>query len=317
MLKDMEMVYAIYKAGSFSKAADELYINQSSLSMAIQRIENEMGASLFERHRRPVKLTQVGEQYLLYYQKIKILEKDMRASIDGLSNLEKGDLSLGGTHYLISYVLQDAICQFQQRYPHMNLKIRESQASQFNEMLLDCEIDLCLKCELDGTGLQSFSHAFFDNLVLAVPKSMIAQYSMPNHYLTREQILDGNFKIFEHYITPQEFCHAPFLQLTPGNNLYCRCENIFEQFGVVPDNRIYLQQFVTAYNLAQNGLGSTLTSLRLIKNTNQTNLVYYGIASPLMVRDFHFIIRKAQYVPNNIRAFCSLFQKMNADETVF
>ena len=41
-MKDMDMVYAIYRYGSFSKAADELYIGQSSLSMAIQRIENEL-----------------------------------------------------------------------------------------------------------------------------------------------------------------------------------------------------------------------------------------------------------------------------------
>ena len=48
-MKDMELVYAIYRYGSFSRAAEELYISQSSLSMAIQRIEAEVGTALIDR----------------------------------------------------------------------------------------------------------------------------------------------------------------------------------------------------------------------------------------------------------------------------
>ena len=79
-MKDMELVYAIYRYGSFSKAADELFISQSSLSMAIQRIETEIGVPLFDRRQHPVKLTQAGQELIRYYQEIKPRKTDMTAA---------------------------------------------------------------------------------------------------------------------------------------------------------------------------------------------------------------------------------------------
>ena len=66
MIKDMDLVYAIYQYGSFSKAADELFISQSSLSMSIQKIENEIGVPLFDRRQHPIKLTQAGSELIRF-----------------------------------------------------------------------------------------------------------------------------------------------------------------------------------------------------------------------------------------------------------
>ena len=64
MQQELEYIYAVYKAGSFSKAAENLYITQPALSMAVKKIEASIGMALFDRSSRPVQLTEAGKIYV-------------------------------------------------------------------------------------------------------------------------------------------------------------------------------------------------------------------------------------------------------------
>lgn len=309
-MKDMDMVYAIYQYGSFSKAADELYIGQSSLSMAIQRIENELGMPLFERKHHPIRLTAAGRAYIEYYHKVKPAEENMLSFIRDLNSLKAGTFAIGGTHYLLSYILQNAICRFAETYPRIDLKIVEAQSSAFRDLLVDCKIDLCLMCSVDDPGLQSIGHAFYDDLFLAVPRSFVETYQLSNNYLTDEEIRSGGFTAYDHYFQTERLDKLAFLQLTPGNNLHTRSEMIFQQLEHRPAKIIPIQQFATAYHLASAGLGCTLTSAHLIQGMKKDHLVFYTLPSSLMRRDFHFVTRKDAYISKAVQQFCKLFSEL-------
>lgn len=314
-MKDMELVYAIYRNGSFSKAADELFISQSSLSMAIQRIETEIGVPLFDRRQHPVKLTQAGQELIRYYQEVKPRKTDMLARIQDLAELRSGSLAVGGTHYLLSYVLPQTIVSFSTQYPNMTLNLIEAPSNRFTDMLLNCDIDLCIKCDLDSPKLQSIGHAFFDKLFLAVPAEQVKPLNLSPNALTREQIIQGDYNAFDHYFRIEDFSKLTFLQLSPGNNLYKRSEDIFEHFQIRPGKVIRFNQFVTTYVLAGNGLGCTLASSRLITQNNQPRLVYYELPTPLIVRDFHFTVRRDAYISKGIQAFCGIYSQLENEET--
>ena len=64
MNREMEYVYMVYLLGSFSKAAQKLYVSQSALSTAIKKLETRLNAPLFERKTQPVVLTPAGEFYI-------------------------------------------------------------------------------------------------------------------------------------------------------------------------------------------------------------------------------------------------------------
>ena len=61
MLKDREYVYTVYQEGSFSKAAQRLFISQPALSIAVRRVEEKVGLPLFDRQARPLRLTPAGD----------------------------------------------------------------------------------------------------------------------------------------------------------------------------------------------------------------------------------------------------------------
>ena len=64
MFKGMEYVYEVYREHSFSKAAQNLYVSQPSLSATIKRIENRIGFPIFDRSTTPIRLTECGEEYI-------------------------------------------------------------------------------------------------------------------------------------------------------------------------------------------------------------------------------------------------------------
>ena len=308
-MKDMDMVYAIYQYGSFSRAAEELFIGQSSLSMAIQRIENELGMPLFDRKHHPIQLTAAGKAYIQYYHKVKPAEENMLAYLRDLNDPKTGTFTIGGTHYLLSYIMQDAVCRFAKLYPGIDLRILEAQSSVFRDLLVDCKIDLCLMCQVDDPGLQSIGHAFYDDLFLAVPKAFVEEYQLPDNYLTAEDICSGHFAAYSHYFQTEYMERLTFLQLTPGNNLHARSEMIFQQLEHRPAKIIPIQQFATAYHLASAGLGCTLTSSHLIQGMKKDHLAFYTLPSSLMRRDFHFVTRKDAYVSKAVQEFCKLLSE--------
>lgn len=311
-MKNMELVYAIFQHGSFSRAAEELYISQSALSTAIQSIENEVGAPLFDHRQHPVRLTPAGEEFIRYYRAAKPLEADMLARIQDLAELRGGSFALGGTHYLLSYILPQAIVHFARTYPRVELKIVETESEQFKDLLFSCDIDLCLMCDAVDPKLNTIGHAFYDRLYLAVPRHLVKELDLAANLLTSGDILRENEPTEGHFFRTSDLEKLTFLQLTPGNNLCSRSEKIFEGLGVRPGKIIRFNQFVTAYNLAGSGLGCTLASSRLIAQIDHPGLVYYALPSPLMVRDFQFTTRKDAYLSRSIRAFCDLFAQIEA-----
>ena len=61
---EKKYIYQVYQCGSFSKAAEALFITQPALSIAIKKVEQEIGAAIFNRSQRPLTLTSIGELYL-------------------------------------------------------------------------------------------------------------------------------------------------------------------------------------------------------------------------------------------------------------
>ena len=86
MEQEMEYIYRIYQCKSFSKAAAELYMTQPALSLAVRRVEEAIGAKLFDRNSRSLTLTEAGELYIRKYHEIRNLEKELHQQLQDLSS---------------------------------------------------------------------------------------------------------------------------------------------------------------------------------------------------------------------------------------
>ena len=84
MQQEMKYIYQVYTDGSFSRAAEHLYLTQPALSIAVQKVEESIGMPLFDRSRRPLQLTAAGEIYIGTIKKIMGLEQDLDRQIQDI-----------------------------------------------------------------------------------------------------------------------------------------------------------------------------------------------------------------------------------------
>jgi len=125
-LNELRYVVAVAQERSFGRAAAKCFVSQPALSVAIQKLEDELGAPLFERGKNEVTVTPVGEQIVEQAQKV--LEEAARIrdiAIGGRDQLV-GPLRLGIIHTVAPYLLPDLVPELHEAAPEMPLDIDEN-----------------------------------------------------------------------------------------------------------------------------------------------------------------------------------------------
>jgi LysR family transcriptional regulator, hydrogen peroxide-inducible genes activator len=177
-LRQLEYFCALARTGSFTKAAEDLGIAQPSLSEQIARLEQGLGAALFERLNRRIELTPLGEAIL---GKAQALIEDAAALPDHFERARKGvrgPLRVGAIPTILPYFLPSLLKGFTERYREVDLHVREGTTAELVELVLEGMMDVAvLSLPVEGAGLV-MRELFRDPLYLAVPES---------HPLAREQ----------------------------------------------------------------------------------------------------------------------------------
>ncbi|MEZ5402830.1 MAG: LysR family transcriptional regulator [Bryobacteraceae bacterium] len=170
-LRQLEYFCAVARTGSFTKAAEDLGIAQPSLSEQIARLEQGLGAALFERLNRRIELTPLGEAIL---GKAQALLEDAAALPDHFERARKGvsgPLRVGAIPTILPYFVAPLLKGFTDRYPDVDLHVREGTTAELVEQILDGTMDLAvLSLPVEGSGLV-MRELFREPLYLAVPES--------------------------------------------------------------------------------------------------------------------------------------------------
>ena len=140
----------------FSRAAQRLHISQPPLSVAIKQLEEQLGAQLFERSSKEVRLTPAGEH--LRVQARDILERAHRAALDtrAVAQGMAGSLRLGFVGSSMYRGLPEALARLQQQHPQVRVDLHELNSAEQVSALLHGKLDLGLMHTLAApTGLRA------------------------------------------------------------------------------------------------------------------------------------------------------------------
>jgi DNA-binding transcriptional LysR family regulator len=129
-------------AGSFTKAARELFLTQSAVSQQIRALENEIGGKLFDRSGRKILLTGEGEVLLIYAERLFDLHEEIETLFGGLRTLRKGKVAVGATAVIGTYFMPAVISAYHRQYPGIEIDLRMGNSEQVLRMVLDREVDL-------------------------------------------------------------------------------------------------------------------------------------------------------------------------------
>ncbi|MEC4167610.1 LysR family transcriptional regulator [Pseudomonas sp. MS-1(2024)] len=154
----------------FHKAAIRLHIAQPPLSQAINRLEGKLGFSLFTRNKREVKLTPAGTVFLqAAYQTLKALERGIehaRQVSEGIA----GTLTVTAVSIAYYEPLLSTLRRFRQRFPDVQLVIREMPSSSQAKAILAAEADIAFMRKLPHSAQNIESRLLFEEaIVMALP----------------------------------------------------------------------------------------------------------------------------------------------------
>jgi LysR family transcriptional regulator, hydrogen peroxide-inducible genes activator len=208
-LTELRYIVAVARERHFGRAAESCFVSQPTLSVAVKKLEEELGVALFERGPGEVTVTPAGEKIVEQAQRV--LEeaariKDLAAA--GRDPLA-GPVRLGAIYTIGPYLLPKLIPILRRSAPAMQLHIQENFTHRLAEMLKSGEVDVILiALPFAEPGIET--RAVYDEpFVVAVPKGhrWEGRKRVSSEELTRESLLLlGEGHCFRDQVL--EFCHT-------------------------------------------------------------------------------------------------------------
>lgn len=150
MLEELRHFLLITEHGTFTKAAKRAHLSQPALTAAIQRLEDTMGARLFDRGRGGVRLTAAGQALVPHARAVLTSLADGRRAVTEVLALQAGEVRLGAGATACTYLLPPLLAAFHARLPKLRLALREATSNEALDAVESGELDLAVVAEVDG-----------------------------------------------------------------------------------------------------------------------------------------------------------------------
>jgi DNA-binding transcriptional LysR family regulator len=160
---------------SFSRAAEKLLRTQPAVSLALQRLEQEVGDKLIDRSGKDLILTDAGRAMLDYARRFQSLQLEMENSLAELRDNSAGRLSIGANESTSIYLLHH-IERYRELYPKVKVQVRRSLSSKIPNELLDGNLEMGVISYDPGDERLKSKVIYIDALAFVVsPKHRLAQ----------------------------------------------------------------------------------------------------------------------------------------------
>jgi LysR family hydrogen peroxide-inducible transcriptional activator len=288
-LHQLRYVVAVAREGSFTKAADSLYLAQPSLSVQVRKLEQELGVRLFQRRGRGVALTAAGEAFLRHAERalFEIGEAGKRA--EEIRELRGGRVGIGVLPSVGARLLPDVLARFTQRHPNIEVVlVEENQSVELERMVQEGRLDLAL-IRMPGPrqGLSARTLAR-EPMVALVP---------PGHRLEgRPEVPLG------------ELANERFVGLTAGTGLRELMDQTCARVGFTPRVVVETGQLAVVWGMVNAGIGvSVLPRLAVACESPSVPL-----AEKHAVRELGVVWRSQQPLSPPAEAFLELLLESTA-----
>jgi DNA-binding transcriptional LysR family regulator len=233
----LEAFAEIARRGNVSRAAEALFLSQPALSARLKSLEAELGAELFVRTRRGVRLTDTGRAFLPYAQRAIDSIADGKLFVAELARGGEGRLAIGAAPSVSTSVLPVMLSRFRADRPNVQLVVVTGHSEEVLEMVLREQVDLGLVRELRHPEIVA-TPLYDDELVLVVE---------PGHPFANR----GRIKVAD--VTSEH------LILFDRTSSYHELTSVlFREAGIVPRGVMELDTIDGAKKMVEQGLGVAL-----------------------------------------------------------
>ncbi|HUN90662.1 MAG TPA: LysR family transcriptional regulator [Burkholderiaceae bacterium] len=265
-LRQIEAFVAVAQHGQFSVGAQRLHVSPSALSMLIRQLEEQIGARLFDRHTRFVRLTDIGAEFLPAASKvIADLEVAITHSRDR-SSLRRGRVAVATSTVMASTLVPWVIRRFALANPGIEVVLKDVAEQEIRRLVRVGDVDLGVGTAMSDDGDADFAvePLLEDRLVALVP---------PDHALAQKRS-----------VTWRDLAGQPFVALGSGSPLRSIVDRAFASIGagVTPAYEVSFSS--TVISLVANGMGVSALPLNARQLTSKVRVAVRPLVRPVMPR---------------------------------
>jgi len=279
IFKNYECFKAIIEEGGVSKAAEKLFISQSSVSKYLKRLEDNIGLKLFSRESYPLSLTEAGELYLKYVQEIFALEREFKANIAKWKEGLRGEIKIGLPFFHSSIFFPLILKRFSENYPDIRIKAYEGSPQEIITMLSEGKVDFAVMFQLPHNyGNITFEYVLHERILFITNKSnpLIKGIDF-DPQLEINKISNANFRRFN---------NEPFVLLKKSHNSRQLVQNYFHKLSFEPNIVLETSNINTAVNLVKTGTIVAFAPEIMLKFEKQaTDVLLFQVDDPILQRE--------------------------------
>lgn len=286
--KHLAYILTIAKKKNMTKAAEELYVSQSSLSQYLAKLEQEVGMPLFIRAKGELTLTLAGQLYIEGAKKVIRIQKDLYRSIHDLIN--KCHITIGVTSQFGLSMLTEIIPKLKKQFHDVTIEISETSVPDLTNMILEEDID----CGLMALNtIEPFSSDQVDIL-----RKEEVYLAIPSNHPYHKQNTNQPIPITD---LPALFNTDNFLLPRKGSSLRILADQIFSTSHYTPNTMCETNSVIATRSMVAMEIGITLIADSCADD--ETHIAYYSL-DPQIYR-YNALVRRKNLIINKPEAsFC-------------
>lgn len=235
-MMQLQMLVAVAEERTLQKAADRVYRTQPAVSIAIAKLEEEVGAALFDRSQgRDFRLTPTGDVLLTYARRLLSVRDEALSAVEEIRNLKSGHLRIGANQSVGEYLLPELIEGFRKRYPAVKLRVSIGYSDAILSALKHHQLDIAL------VASQPKDPQLRGQLIMR--DRLIAVFS-PLHALAKHET-----------IHLQDLGSEPLILLTATSELREKITQAFKRLHVPLNVQVETETLESIKNMAAAGMG--------------------------------------------------------------
>lgn len=252
----LQYFLAIVKHRNLTKAAQELYISQPTLTKFLQKLESEIGGKVFRKNGHQYELTFLGQRFLEYAQKINALNQDWHKELSDMRSSFEGELNIAVPPMRSACLIPQFLPEFHQKHPGVHINFFEYGQLIQDHLLTKPNLDFGILSDWQAHPNLNYELLKTEEMLLILP---------PDHPLGQKAIQREGFGY--PWLDLSLLAEEPFILHFPEQTTGRAAQQLFDQYHIQPPVPFLTYNNQTCIQLASQGLGASFAPESYVKYT--------------------------------------------------
>ncbi len=288
-LRQLRAFWLVAQEGSMTRAAQQMHLTISALSMLVRTLEEELGVRLFERTTRRMELTEAGRQFMPAV-------RDVFLALDsGVQTLQEGKrrkserLTLATSPLLAGTVVPAVIAKFREQFPNVDVTLVDVPVDQVVSQVRESKADFGI-CTADAALTDLIAQVLYqDTLMLACS---------PDHPMAERA-----------QATWSDLIDQPLILLNPGTGMRRLTDQALSEFTLRLKPAFEVANIQTAIGLVAAGLGLSVLPAYSLARATDGQVRAIALTDPVVSREIVALCTRARPFSMAAEAFLKLFKE--------